>query len=222
MKIVQQSLYEQIADRLKDMILSGELKEGDKIKEDQLCASMEISKTPLREALKVLRAEGLIKLIPNRGSFVSKPTFEEIKEMFDVMGVLEGVCAHTATEKMTPRTYGRLQQLHEQLEAKVAQNDRKAYIRINDTYHSLVQELAGNKTLNNIINGLRQKILLYRFQSLSLNGRLSQSIQEHRELLDAFQQGDAERAETLMRHHLKMQFKALEILTHSNPATTTP
>ncbi len=102
MKAIQKkTLHQEIANNLREMIMSGELREGDKIKEDELCTVMEISKTPLREALRVLSAEGLIRLIPNRGSYVTTPTFEEIKEMFDVMSVLEGVCARTAAEKMS-------------------------------------------------------------------------------------------------------------------------
>ena len=98
MKVIQKkTLHQEIANNLREMIMSGELGEGDKIKEKEFCELMDISKTPLREALRVLSAEGLIRLIPNLGSYVTIPTFKEIKEMFDVMSVLEGVCARTAT-----------------------------------------------------------------------------------------------------------------------------
>jgi DNA-binding GntR family transcriptional regulator len=83
MKAIQKkTLHEEIANNLREMIMSAELREGDKIKENDLCDMMGISKTPLREALRVLSAEGLIRLIPNRGSYVTTPTFEEIKEIF--------------------------------------------------------------------------------------------------------------------------------------------
>ena len=210
--IQKKTLHEEIANNLREMIMSGELKEGDKIKENELCDLMGISKTPLREALRVLSAEGLIQLIPNRGSFVSTPTFEEIKEMFDVMSVLEGVCARTAVEKMEQRDFAKLERLHSYLEEHFNRKEKKAYIHINNSYHAYVQELAGNKTLNQIVNGLRQKILLYRFQSLNLPGRFEQSIQEHRELLTAFRHRDPEKAEMLMKSHLKKQCEALEKL----------
>jgi DNA-binding GntR family transcriptional regulator len=213
MKAIQKkTLHEEIANNLRDMIMSGELREGDKIKENDLCDMMGISKTPLREALRVLSAEGLIRLIPNRGSYVTTPTFEEIKEMFDVMSVLEGVCARTAAEKMNGKDFSKLEKLHNKLEESFRRRDQKKYIHQNNSYHALVQELAGNKTLNQIVNGLRQKILLYRFQSLNLPERFEQSIREHRDLLAAFRNRDPEKAEMLMTSHLKKQCEALEQL----------
>jgi len=213
MKAIQKkTLHQEIANNLREMIMSGELREGDKIKEDELCTVMEISKTPLREALRVLSAEGLIRLIPNRGSYVTTPTFEEIKEMFDVMSVLEGVCARTAAEKMSSGDFKKLEDIHHQLEKNFRLKDQKQYIHHNNLYHAFVQELAGNKTLNQIVNGLRQKILLYRFKSLNLSGRFKQSIQEHRDLLEAFRNRDAEKAELLMKSHMKKQSEALEKL----------
>jgi DNA-binding GntR family transcriptional regulator len=210
--ITKKTLHEEIADNLREMIMSGELREGDKIKENELCDLMGISKTPLREALRVLSAEGLIRLIPNRGSYVTTPTFEEIKEMFDVMCVLEGACARAAVEKMDDGDLSKLEKLHHRLEEQYRCRDQKEYIHQNNSYHALVQELAGNKTLNQIVNGLRQKILLYRFQSLNLPGRFEHSIQEHRELLAAFRDRDPEQAEMLMKSHLKKQCDALEKL----------
>ena len=213
MKAIQKkTLHQEIASNLREMIMSGELREGDKIKEDELCTVMEISKTPLREALRVLSAEGLIRLIPNRGSYVTTPTVEEIKEMFDVMSVLEGVCARTAAEKMSSGDFKKLEDIHHQLEKNFRLKDQKQYIHYNNLYHAFVQELAGNKTLNQIVNGLRQKILLYRFKSLNLSGRSEQSIQEHRDLLEAFRNRDAEKAELLMKSHMKKQSEALEKL----------
>jgi len=213
MKAIQKkTLHQEIANNLREMIMSGELREGDKIKEDELCTVMEISKTPLREALRVLSAEGLIRLIPNRGSYVTTPTFEEIKEMFDVMSVLEGVCARTAAEKMSSGDFKKLEDIHHQLEKNFRLKDQKQYIHHNNLYHAFVQELAGNKTLNQIVNGLRQKILLCRFKSLNLSGRFKQSIQEHRDLLEAFRNRDAEKAELLMKSHMKKQSEALEKL----------
>ena len=213
MKVIEKkTLHEEIANNLRELIMSGGLQEGDKIKEDELCSSMGISKTPLREALRVLSVEGLIKLVPNRGSFVSTPTFEEIREMFDVMSVLEGICARAAAKKMSAKDLATLEKLHNKLEKNFKRRAQREYIRINNQFHSFVQELAGNRTLNQIVNGLRQKILLYRYQSLNLPERFEQSIQEHRDLIEAFRKKDLKKAETLMRRHLKNQCDALEKL----------
>ena len=197
---------------LRNRIMTGKLKVGDKINENELCEILGISKTPLREALRVLSVEGLIKLIPHRGAFVTKPTFEEIAEMFDVMSLLEGFCAREACSKLTPKDFDRLERLHAKLEDNFEKRDQEAYILANNQYHSLVQKIAGNRTLNQIVNGLRKKILLYRFQSLNLPERFEHSIFEHRDLLEAFRNRDHESAETLMIKHLQNQSKALSAL----------
>ena len=218
MKFKKVTYHVQIADMLRDMIMTGKLEEGDKVNEGELCETMGISKTPLREALRVLSVEGLIRLVPNRGAFVTKPTFEEIAEMFAVMSLLEGFCAREACERMTPRDFVRLEKLHAKLEESFERRDQEEYIRINNQYHSFVQEIAGNRTLNQIVAGLRKKILLYRFQSLNLPVRFERSIREHRDLLEAFRQRDHTRAETLMRAHLHNQSQALETLVAQSKA----
>lgn len=216
MNFKKSTYHVQIADMLRDMIMTGKLTEGDKINEAQLCETMGISKTPLREALRVLSVEGLIRLIPHRGAFVTKPEFDEIVEMFDVMSLLEGFCASQASLKMTPAELTRLENLHAKLEESYRQRDQETYIRINNQYHSLVQKVAGNRTLNQIVDGLRKKILLYRFQSLNLPERFTASIDEHRDLLEAFRQRDPLRAEDLMREHLHNQSEALKTLVEQS------
>jgi DNA-binding GntR family transcriptional regulator len=214
MKLIKKmTLHEEIVTNLREMIMTGELREGDKIKESDLCISMGISRTPLREALRILSVEKIIIHVPNKGSYVCNPSIEEIKEMFDVMSVLEGVCARYAAEKITDSDFARLKKLHEKLEEYYNCRDQKNYIKFNNLYHSFLQELAGNQTCNQIINGLRQKILLYRFKSLNLPGRFEKSIEEHRELLKAFKERDPERAEVLIKIHLKNQSDAVEKLS---------
>ena len=220
MKFKKATYHVQIADMLRDMIMTGKLKEGDKVNEGKLCETMGISKTPMREALRVLSVEGLIRLVPNRGAFVTKPEFEEIAEMFDVMSLLEGFCAHRACEKMTSRKFAHLEKLHAKLEENFERHDQEEYIRVNNQYHSFIQEIAGNRTLNQIVDGLRKKILLYRFQSLNLPDRFASSIREHRDLLEAFRQRDDSRAEALMRQHLQNQTQALKNLVEQSQAAT--
>ena len=212
MRFKKETYHVQVTDMLRNRIMTGKLKVGDKINENELCEIMGISKTPLREALRVLSVEGLIKLIPHRGAFVTKPTFEEIEEMFDVMSLLEGFCARKACSKLTPKDFDRLEQLHAKLEDNFEKRDQEEYILANNQYHSFVQKIAGNRTLNQIVSGLRKKILLYRFQSLNLPERFEHSIREHRDLLEAFRNRDHESAETLMRNHLQNQSKALGAL----------
>ena len=149
----QTKVFEDVVTQIQEAILDGRLKTGDTLpSERQLKDMFNISRGTLREALRVLSAEGLIRLIPNRGSYVTTPTFEEIKEMFDVMVVLEGVCARTAAEKMSDQEFLKLERLHQKLEKNFRLRDQKEYIRQNNLYHAFVQELAGNKTLNQIVH----------------------------------------------------------------------
>lgn len=219
MKLTKDTYHVRVADMLRDFIMTGKLNEGDKINESELCKTLGISKTPLREALRVLSVEGLIRQVPHRGSFVTKPTVEEIAEMFDVMSLLEGFCAREACVKMSPKDFARLEALHAKLEKSFEKRDQEAYIRINNQYHSFLQKIAGNRTLNQIVDGLRKKILLYRFQSLNLANRFEHSIREHRDLLEAFRQRDQTRSETLMKKHLQNQSHALEILVEQSKAS---
>jgi len=198
------------------MIQKGTLVRGQKINEKKLCDSMGVSRTPVREALRQLTSEGLIQLIPHKGAFVSQPCMEEINNLFEVMSVLEGTCSRLATTHMTDKDLQKIEGLHRDLESHYQNRDHEAYLKVNHDLHAFVQELAGNKVLNDLINGLRQKVLLYRQRQLYQPERFDQSMQEHRNLLGAFRTRDPESAESLMKHHLLMQCKALVGLYANN------
>jgi len=208
-KIHARTLHQEIAAQIRKMIRKGTLVKGQKIDEKSVCESMGVSRTPVREALRLLKSEGLIQLVPHKGAFVSQPCIEEINDMFEVMSVLEGTCARLATTHMKEKDLRKIEALHEELEAHYQNRDYDAYLRKNNVFHVFIQELAGNRVLNDVINGLRQKILLYRQRQLYQPERFDQSIQEHRNLMGAFRMLDPESAESLMKHHLLMQCRAL-------------
>ncbi|MDF1553550.1 MAG: GntR family transcriptional regulator [Deferrisomatales bacterium] len=208
-KITSRSLGQAAADQIRELIRRGTLRTGERIVETRLCAQLGISRTPLREALRSLSSEGLVRLVPNRGAFVTQPSVAEIRELFEVMGILEGACACMAAEKLTDAGLGELERLHEDLERHYAARDHEGYITANNLYHTFVQELARNGTLSAVINGLRAKIFLHRFRQLYVQDRFDRSIGEHRELLAAFRDRDAVRAEAVMKSHLSRQCDAL-------------
>jgi DNA-binding GntR family transcriptional regulator len=113
------------------------------------------------------------------------------KDMFKVMGVLEGTCARLATKKMKEKDFRKIEALHQELEKHYRRQDHEAYLENNNAYHIFIQELPGNKVLHDVINGLRQKIVLYRHRQLYQPERFKQSIQEHRDVLEAFRKRDA-------------------------------
>jgi DNA-binding GntR family transcriptional regulator len=208
-KIRAKTLHQEVAAQIRKMIHKGIMVKGQKINENQLCESMGVSRTPVREALRILKSEGLIELIPHKGAFISQPCIEEINDMFEVMSVLEGTCARLAATKMKEKDFAKIESLHEKLEELFTKRDHEAYLKTNNLFHVFLQETAGNKVLNGVINGLRQKILLYRQRQLYQPERFGQSIEEHRDLMDAFRRKDPAAAESLMKHHLLMQCKAL-------------
>jgi DNA-binding GntR family transcriptional regulator len=133
----------------------------------------------------------------------------EIQEMFEVMGVLEGTCARLTAEKMTAAEFHRIERLHKKLETHYKEGDREKYIAVNNVFHALIQELAGNRVLDDIVRRLREKVALYRHQQIYEDRRFDESIREHREILDALRQRDPHAAETRMKRHLDRQCKAL-------------
>ena len=203
-------LAQEAAKRIREMIRKGALKKGDRILEAPMCQAMGVSRTPLREALRILSSEGLIELIPNRGAYVAQPSIKDIGEMFYVMSILEGTCARVCVEKMDDEGLRRLDDLYRKLEEHCQAEDREKYMAVNHSFHSLVQELAGNSVLSEVIDALRQKILLYRYRQIYQPNRLKESMQEHRLLQRAFRERNPEAAERFMQEHLTRQFNALK------------
>jgi DNA-binding GntR family transcriptional regulator len=217
-----ESLSQVIAGRIREMIRKGTLKKGDRIVEKEFCSAMGISRTPLRESLRLLSSEGLIELIPNRGAFVAEPSLQDIREMFWVMSILEGTCARLCAENMMDEGLRKLEILYDGLEKHAREKNHDKYMIVNHRYHSLVQELGGSKVLSEVIGGLRQKILVYRYRQIYTPNRLSASMAEHRALQEAFRQRDPDAAERLMKEHLIRQSEALQGVYGSSDTPSLP
>ena len=206
------SLHEEVAARLRTMVFERQLAPGQWIDELALAADWHISRTPLREALKVLAAEGLVTLVPRQGCKVTELSEDDADDLFPVMALLEGRCAHEAVRKATPAALKRLRNLHEALEKHAAAHDVDGYYRANHEFHAFVQSMAENRWLDRATNDLRRFVRLLRGRQLNLAGRFEKSIGEHRALIDAIEKGDAALAERLMHDHLMAQLDALKAL----------
>jgi DNA-binding GntR family transcriptional regulator len=212
------SLHDGVAARLRAMVFDGQLAPGQWIDEKALAERWEVSRTPLREALKVLAAEGLVDLVPHRGCRVVALQPGDADDLFPVMALLEGRCAHEAALKASDADLQDLRALHDTLERHAAGHDVEAYYRANHAFHSRVQQLAANRWLDRTTGDLRRFLRLMRGRQLMLPGRLEASIREHRVLLDAFVQRDAQRAERAMHDHLMAQLAALKALRQHEAA----
>jgi DNA-binding GntR family transcriptional regulator len=195
-------LYEQVAERLRSRIFAHELAPGGWIDEQALAVEYGISRTPLREALKVLAAEGLVVLKPRRGCYVTQLSEQDIDEVFPVMALLEGRVAAEAALRASVADYARLAAIHAQLEQRAAANDIDGFFETNQRFHKALQEIAGNRYLAQLIDDARKVIKLTRRDSLRLDGRLKQSLAEHREILEALRLKDAALAGQRMHDHL--------------------
>jgi DNA-binding GntR family transcriptional regulator len=206
------SLHEEVAARLRSMVFERQLAPGQWVDELALAAEWQISRTPLREALKVLAAEGLVTPVPRRGCRVTELSEDDADELFPVMALLEGRCAFEAVSKATPADVRALRKLHDALEKHAAARNIDGYYRANHEFHSKVQALAANRWLDRATNDLRRFVRLLRGRQLNWPGRIDASIAEHRAFMDAFEQRDAARAERLMHDHLIAQLMALKAL----------
>lgn len=215
------SMHDAVAARLRGMVFERQLAPGEWIDEKALAAAWQISRTPLREALKVLAAEGLLELVPQRGCRVIALTDDDADQLFPVMALLEGRCAFEATRRATAADRAELRRWHDTLEQHAAAQDIDGYYRANHGFHSLVQRLAQNRWLDRSTGDLRKFMRLMRGRQLKLPGRIDDSIAEHRALIDAMLAGDAERAERAMHDHLMAQLVALKTLRESEQAMNT-
>ncbi len=208
----QSSLHEEVATRLRNMVFERQLAPGQWVDEMALARDWQISRTPLREALKVLAAEGLVTSVPRQGCKVTEMSETDADELFPVMALLEGRCAFEAVRKAKPADVRALRKLHEVLEKHAAAQNIDGYYRANHEFHTKVQALADNRWLDRATNDLRRFLRLLRGRQLNWPGRIDASINEHRVLIDAIEQGDAGRAERVMHDHLLAQLAALKAL----------
>lgn len=206
------SLHEEVASRLRNMVFERQLAPGEWVDELKLARDWQISRTPLREALKVLAAEGLVTLVPRQGCRVTTLSEDDADELFPVMALLEGRCAHEAAAKASDADIAGLRRIHDALESCAAARDIDGYYRVNHEFHSRVQALAANRWLDRATGDLRRFMRLLRGRQLNLPGRIDASINEHRVLIDACVQRDAVRAERAMHDHLMAQLVALRQL----------
>lgn len=209
MRLVHNSLHEEVADQLRQRIFDGELAPGAFLDEVQLAQELSISRTPLREALKVLTAEGLVRHEPRRGCFVAEVTEQDLDEIFPVIALLEGRCAYEAAQNASEADLQALEELHARLARHARARRVNDYYAVNFAIHEAIITLADNRWLAQVITDLRKIVKLARLQQLHAPGRLEQSLSEHLAVFAALKARDAEGAEAAMRTHLTRQRGAL-------------
>ena len=215
MRVVANSLHDEVAARLRERIFSGEYAPGSFLDEVRIAEQMEISRTPLREALKVLTAEGLVRHEPRRGCFVAEVTQQDLDEIFPVIALLEGRCAYEAALHASDADLQALEALHTRLVKHAKARRINEYYEANFAIHEAIITLAGNRWLAQVIADLRKILKLARLQQLHAPGRLDQSLSEHLAVFAALKARDPEGAEAAMKTHLTRQREALRELARN-------
>ncbi|MBM3621918.1 MAG: GntR family transcriptional regulator [Alphaproteobacteria bacterium] len=200
--INRQALHEAVASRLRDMIVEGGLEPGARLNERELCERLGISRTPLREAFRVLATEGLIALPPNRGAQVVKLSPQDVRDTFDVMGALEGLSGELACRHVTDADIAALRVMHEEMVACHARRDLPNYYRINRVIHERINAIAGNPTLTRTYRALNDRLHALRFRSNYIQEKWDRAVADHGEMLDALAGRDGERMRRVLVGHL--------------------
>ena len=196
-------IYEEVADQIREKIFNHELAPGSWINEKELTELFGISRTPLREALKVLASEGLITMKLRRGAYVTEVDHDEISQIFKVIAILEGSACKLVAQTATDKDLEELDSLHLKLEKAAADRDIDRFFELNQEFHDKIQEVSGNRWMRKVITDLRQVLKLQRRNSLTKLGRLEQSLQEHRQILSALISRKGDLAQELMVNHLR-------------------
>jgi DNA-binding GntR family transcriptional regulator len=195
------ALYEEVAEALRERIFSGHLKPGDWVDELALAEEFGISRTPLREAIKVLAAEGLITMKLRRGAYVTQVESQELTEIYHLMALLESDAAATVAQKASQAEIAELESLHQKLEASASQ-DITRFFAANEAFHMRLLALSGNRWRDQIVADLRKVMKLSRAQSLAKEGRLQESLAEHRQIVAALKARKPQAAREAMHAHI--------------------
>jgi len=199
---------------LKTEIVKRYLKPGTKLLEVKIAKQMGVSRTPIREAIRELAAEGFVKIIPNQGVIVSIASIEDTQEVLQIRSVLEGLAARLATKVINGEEIKELEKYIEQMEYYANKDNALAFSKIDVEFHELILNICGNNRLIQIRKNLSDHAHRYRIRSLSIPGRLKDSLKEHQEIVKALKRKDSEQAGRLSQKHIENVLK--NILAHES------
>jgi DNA-binding GntR family transcriptional regulator len=201
-RLARFGLHDQALDALRRSIISGELAPGATLVENDLCKEIGVSRTPLREALKLLAAEGLVELRPNRSPRIREMLPDETSELFEAIGGIERLAAELAAKRITPRELQRLRVLQASMERHHAARALDAYFGVNQRIHRLIVASAKNAPLSEAHEPLLARAERARLFALSAHGRWDQSVEEHRAILKALEDHAPDEAGRLLGDHV--------------------
>ena len=204
--LTPKALYEEVAEQLRQRIFRRELEPGSWIDELKIAEEFGISRTPLREALKVLAAEGLVTMKVRRGAYVTEMSEKDLRDVYHLLSLLESDAAGVVAERATPEQQQTLRDLHAELES--AAGNREAFFSVNERFHMALLDMADNRWRSQMVADLRKVMKLNRHNSLFKQGRIEDSLSEHRAILNAMLARDAEGTRRAMQAHFAQGLQA--------------
>lgn len=204
--LTPKALYEEVAEQLRQRIFRRELEPGSWIDELKIAEEFGISRTPLREALKVLAAEGLVTMKVRRGAYVTEMSEKDLRDVYHLLSLLESDAAGVVAERATPEQQQTLRDLHTELES--AAGNREAFFSVNERFHMALLDMADNRWRSQMVADLRKVMKLNRHNSLFKQGRIEDSLSEHRAILDAMLARDPEGTRRAMQAHFAQGLQA--------------
>lgn len=192
---------DEITEKLRDGIISGEFSPNERLIEDSLAAKYETSRTPIREAIRNLSTIGLVKLIPNKGAMVADINMEEIKEIYVVRANLEGLAVKLATNNMPDELFPKLEEMIRIMDDSIYNGDREDFEKWNTLFHLTIYGYCENKLLVSMIRDLLDKSVLFRRSSWSSQRHIKSVMESHKDLLEALKERDARKAQEITEAH---------------------
>ncbi len=208
LSLAPRALYEEVAELMRQRIFARELEAGSWIDELRIAEALGISRTPLREALKVLAAEGLVTMKVRRGAYVTEVSEKDLRDVYHLLALLESDAARVVTASANELQRAQIQALQKDLEDAVAQRDR--FFEINEAFHMLLLQIADNRWRDQMVADLRKVMKLNRHHSLLKEGRIEQSLAEHREIVQALLSRQPELAAQKMSTHFMNGLQAAQ------------
>ncbi len=201
--IARRPLHEEVADRIRELITEGVIAPGARLNERVLSEQLKVSRTPLREAFKVLAAERLIELHPNRGASVAVLSLSDVDHLFEVMAALEGLSGELAAQRRTDAELDEIQALHFEMLAAHARRDLPAYYRLNRAIHETINRCARNPVLAETYDSVNLRIQNLRFRSNFNREKWDSAVVEHTAMVDALIRSDGPALRALLEQHLR-------------------
>ena len=218
----RQGLHEEVVSRLRLRIVEGQIAPGAKLNERELSESLQVSRTPLREAIKMLAAEGLVELLPNRGSVAVQLSEASVRDTFEVMAGLEALSGELAAQRVTDAALAEIKALHYEMMAAYTRRDLSAYYQLNAAIHHRMNLAAKNPVLTNTYNQVNARLQALRFRSNQDGEKWSRAVHEHEAMIRALEARDSAALSRVLLEHLNNKrdvvMEQLRSVNTANPA----